>query len=538
MDLPGRLSPSDARLRAAETEGHSDEAGRTRHERRQGRASGAVGDLPSAPQLAHEDGGSPSELSVATGGLTIVAEGYPLVENLGLVRVPDVSCRDGHGLSQPNQGSQSRERTLCRTAGPREHDTAAAVASPARTPWTEGGEAHAQALGAHQGQGQPALRMRTPSRHLRQTPDRTADSCAAQDAGPAENEGVFGGGAGSAEGTAAETVPGARTGAMAASASSASPGSAPGCSATLPSSATPGVAALPSSSHVSPLALLTRHLRPGPLLLCFFLGLGLGLVLTEPQERVGADLASLENDLLNVARPSTRGLEATSEAATGSWDQAASWAQGRNPERADRAGQGMVNESVAAQALEEPPSAEQRALDAVGARGVGHCAAYHGMDVASLKPGSGRLWPLLLIVTPTYVRPFQAMYLRRLANLLRLVPPPVLWIVVEIGQQSTETATLLRTTGLQTRHIVTAHELLDIKDRGVNQRNAALEYIEEHRLDGIVYFADDDNVYSPALFHEIRKVRYCRAALHLLRKQRSMEWGYLASRCLCVLRNL
>jgi len=35
-----------------------------------------------------------------------------------------------------------------------------------------------------------------------------------------------------------------------------------------------------------------------------------------------------------------------------------------------------------------------------------------------------------------------------------------------------------------------------------------LEHIEHHKLDGIVYFADDDNVYSLDLFQTIRDIRY------------------------------
>lgn len=114
---------------------------------------------------------------------------------------------------------------------------------------------------------------------------------------------------------------------------------------------------------------------------------------------------------------------------------------------------------------------------------------------------------LIIVVTPTYVRPFQAMYLNRIANTLRTVPPPLLWLVVEMHPQSIETATLLRQTGLVYRHIVAKKNMENIKDRGVHQRNAAMEHIENHRLDGIVYFADDDNVYSSRLFEEIRKIK-------------------------------
>ncbi|QCE16005.1 galactosylgalactosylxylosylprotein 3-beta-glucuronosyltransferase 3 [Vigna unguiculata] len=112
----------------------------------------------------------------------------------------------------------------------------------------------------------------------------------------------------------------------------------------------------------------------------------------------------------------------------------------------------------------------------------------------------------LIVVTPTYGRAFQAYFLNRLGQVLRLVPPPVVWIVVEMKAASMETAEVLRKTGVMYRHLVCNKNLTDVKDRGVHQRNTALEHIERHRLDGIVYFADDDNVYSLELFDSLRDI--------------------------------
>ncbi|TKY74496.1 beta-1,4-xylosyltransferase IRX9H [Spatholobus suberectus] len=112
----------------------------------------------------------------------------------------------------------------------------------------------------------------------------------------------------------------------------------------------------------------------------------------------------------------------------------------------------------------------------------------------------------LIVVTPTYGRAFQAYFLNRLGQVLRLVPPPVVWVVVEMSAASMETAEVLRTTGVMYRHLVCNRNATDVKDRGVHQRNTALEHIERHRLDGIVYFADDDNVYSLELFEALRDV--------------------------------
>lgn len=116
---------------------------------------------------------------------------------------------------------------------------------------------------------------------------------------------------------------------------------------------------------------------------------------------------------------------------------------------------------------------------------------------------------LLIIVTPTYTRPLQAIYLNRLAQTLRLVPHPLLWIVVEMSSQSMEIAELLRNTGFLYRHLVcSTKDSTEIADRSGLLRNVALSHIEIHRLDGIVYFADDDKIYSAGLFDQMRNIRY------------------------------
>lgn len=114
---------------------------------------------------------------------------------------------------------------------------------------------------------------------------------------------------------------------------------------------------------------------------------------------------------------------------------------------------------------------------------------------------------LLIIVTPTHARPLQAYYLSRLAHTLKLVRPPLLWIVVEMTLQSDHTADILRRTGVMYRHLVCNKNLTDIKDRSVHQRNVALSHIETHHLDGIVHFADDYNTYSADLFEQMRQIR-------------------------------
>ncbi|XP_027356401.1 probable beta-1,4-xylosyltransferase IRX9H [Abrus precatorius] len=114
---------------------------------------------------------------------------------------------------------------------------------------------------------------------------------------------------------------------------------------------------------------------------------------------------------------------------------------------------------------------------------------------------------LLIIVTPTYSHQFQAYYLHRLSQSLKLVPPPLLWIVVETTSQSEETADILRSSGIMYRHLICKTNLTNLRHRNIHQRNVAMAHIETHRLDGIVYFADEDNIYSVELFQQMREIR-------------------------------
>ncbi|GMI88501.1 IRREGULAR XYLEM 9-LIKE, IRREGULAR XYLEM 9 Homolog [Hibiscus trionum] len=114
---------------------------------------------------------------------------------------------------------------------------------------------------------------------------------------------------------------------------------------------------------------------------------------------------------------------------------------------------------------------------------------------------------LLIVITPTYTRPLQAYYLNRLAYTLKLVQPPLLWIVVDMTSQSEETADTLRKSSVMYRHLVCKKNLTDMKDRNIHQRNVALSHIENHRLDGIVFFANEGNIYSIDLFEQMRHIR-------------------------------
>ncbi|KAK7245164.1 hypothetical protein RIF29_39999 [Crotalaria pallida] len=114
---------------------------------------------------------------------------------------------------------------------------------------------------------------------------------------------------------------------------------------------------------------------------------------------------------------------------------------------------------------------------------------------------------LVIVVTPTSTKlPFQAVFLRRLANTIKLVPQPLVWIVVEAKTESTELPEILRKTGIMYRHVVFTEEFTELEAELNHQRNLALKHIEHHRLSGIVHFAELSNVYDLQFFHQLRDI--------------------------------
>ncbi|KAF6138962.1 hypothetical protein GIB67_023086 [Kingdonia uniflora] len=66
------------------------------------------------------------------------------------------------------------------------------------------------------------------------------------------------------------------------------------------------------------------------------------------------------------------------------------------------------------------------------------------------------------------------------------------------------------------RHLVCRKNSTNVKDKGVQQRNTALEHIGRHKLGGIVYFADDNNIYSLELFESLREIKYFQSKFHIV----------------------
>lgn len=129
--------------------------------------------------------------------------------------------------------------------------------------------------------------------------------------------------------------------------------------------------------------------------------------------------------------------------------------------------------------------------------------------------------PIIYIITPTNNRvETQLADLTRLRNTLWLVPKLV-WIVIEDSPKKTvKIKKFLEYSQIEYVHlneettgdlIIKSNEKPWSKPRGILQRNKALEWLRENsdkiNLNGVVYFADDDNTYDLRLFEEIRHVK-------------------------------
>ncbi|GAV88393.1 Glyco_transf_43 domain-containing protein [Cephalotus follicularis] len=118
----------------------------------------------------------------------------------------------------------------------------------------------------------------------------------------------------------------------------------------------------------------------------------------------------------------------------------------------------------------------------------------------------------VIVVTPTYVRTFQALHLTGVMHSLMLVPYDLVWIVVEAGGVSNETASFLAKSGLTTFHVGFRQRMPNNWEERhkleSKMRLRALRVVREEKLDGIVMFADDSNMHSMELFDEIQNVKW------------------------------
>lgn len=128
--------------------------------------------------------------------------------------------------------------------------------------------------------------------------------------------------------------------------------------------------------------------------------------------------------------------------------------------------------------------------------------------------------PTIFVITPTYSRPQQKAELTRLCHTFLLVPN-LHWILVEDAKSNTKLVqNLLANCGVVYTLLneptppdekLSATDKQWAKPRGVRQRNAGLDWIRDafrglpaNQIEGVIYFADDDNTYSLDLFEEMR----------------------------------
>lgn len=137
---------------------------------------------------------------------------------------------------------------------------------------------------------------------------------------------------------------------------------------------------------------------------------------------------------------------------------------------------------------------------------------------------------LVVVVTTTAAseRERRSAGLTRTAHALRLVSPPVVWLVVEAAPDAADTALLLRRTGVVYRHVTYKEaNFSSLSEERHHQRTLAMAHIEQHRLRGVVLFAGLADVYDLRLLQQLRRIRYgaahtlslfcCRCLLHLYR---------------------
>ncbi|BGP03529.1 putative glucuronosyltransferase sqv-8 [Rhodotorula toruloides ATCC 204091] len=116
----------------------------------------------------------------------------------------------------------------------------------------------------------------------------------------------------------------------------------------------------------------------------------------------------------------------------------------------------------------------------------------------------------ILIVTPTHDQLTRYPNFLYLAHALAHSPPSsrILWLVIEDGPTlDPSISSLLSSLPIAHRYWpVQTPSSFEAPHRGLVQRNAALDYIDASGIQGVVYFADDDNAYRPELLNYLSKV--------------------------------
>ena len=161
-----------------------------------------------------------------------------------------------------------------------------------------------------------------------------------------------------------------------------------------------------------------------------------------------------------------------------------------------------------------------RALHAMNntaaAGALGHLLTLQHYQSSYQQPQQPPPLDLVVVVTTTTTstglseRERRSAGLTRTAHALRLVSPPVVWLVVESAREAGPTARLLRRTGVVYRHLTYGENFTSEawEEERHHQRNQALAHIEQHRLRGVVLFAGLADVYDVRLLENLRHIRY------------------------------
>ena len=135
------------------------------------------------------------------------------------------------------------------------------------------------------------------------------------------------------------------------------------------------------------------------------------------------------------------------------------------------------------------------------------------------KSGWDPKLPIIYAITPTYERFLQKAELTRLSQTFKHVKN-FHWIVVEDSYENTNLVKrFLSNNGLNHTHLNVRTPMETrrsdkkprwTKHRGVEQRNIALNWLRKNvkaeETKGVVYFADDDNIYDIRIFEEVRPI--------------------------------
>ena len=153
----------------------------------------------------------------------------------------------------------------------------------------------------------------------------------------------------------------------------------------------------------------------------------------------------------------------------------------------------------------------------------------NAIDTNVIDPNTLHL-PTIYMITPTYSRWTQKADLTRLCHTLMHVPK-LHWILVEDSNEKTRLVTrFLAKCKVQSTHLNTRtaeERRLDDgeprwrKNRGVEQRNLALDWLRSEAAAGslpgaeqsVVYFGDDDNTYDIELFEEVGRIFFTHSLL-------------------------